>query len=38
VSQQRVQQTDDKLLQTQALTMQRYSTYLKVLFLFIFKI
>ena len=29
-NQQKAQQSDDKLFQTQALTMQRYSTYLKV--------
>lgn len=30
MNQQKTQQTDDKLVQTQALTLQRYSTYLKV--------
>ena len=29
--QQKSQQNDDKLMQTQSLTMQRYSTYLKVI-------
>ena len=30
MTQQKSQQVDDKLAQTQALTLQRYSTYLKV--------
>jgi hypothetical protein len=30
VNQQKTEQTDDKLMQTQVLTLQRYSTYLRV--------
>ena len=30
VNQQKTEQTDDKLIQTQALTLQRYQTYLRV--------
>ena len=38
MTQQKTQQTDDKLAQTQALTLQRYTTYLRVHFFTDYKI